>query len=60
MNGYKCFFRTETMEVYADTTRAAQLKAAKLWRVKPSKVYQVTAMLCEKADGEQVVHAPID
>lgn len=47
MNGYKCFYRHKTMEVHAETTRAAQLKAAALWKVKAAKAYQVTAMLCE-------------
>jgi hypothetical protein len=60
MNGYKVFYRGRTAEIYADTTRAAQLKAAALWRVKPGAVYLITAMLCETADGGQVIHAAID
>ena len=53
MNGYKCFYNGKSIEVYADTTYAAQLKAAKILKVK--KTYQVNVVLCER-DGDQVVH----
>lgn len=59
MNGYKCFYKSKTAEIYAETTRAAQLKAAELWHVRESAVYMISAMLCEKADGADVVHAAI-
>ena len=60
MNGYICFYKGMRAEIRAETTRAAQLQAAALWRVKPSQVYKVSATLCEKADGSQVIHVAID
>ena len=56
MNGYKCFFGERVADVYAESTRAAQLQAAALWRVKSSRVYMISVMLCETADGKQVSH----
>lgn len=53
MNGYKCFYKGKTIEVYADTTYQAQQKAAALFKAKKS--YEVTVMLCELR-GEQYVH----
>jgi hypothetical protein len=55
MNGYKCFYRGKTCEVYADSSYEAQQKAALVFKAKKS--YEVTVVLCEKA-GEQVVHTP--
>jgi len=52
MNGYKAFYRGKTIEVYADTSYAAQQKAATILKVKKS--YEITVVLCEKK-GEQVV-----
>jgi predicted Fe-Mo cluster-binding NifX family protein len=53
MNGYKCFYRGKSVEVYAENKLQAQEKAAKLLKAK--KHYDVTVVLCEK-DGEQVTH----
>jgi len=53
MNGYKAFYRGKQLEVYADTSYKAQLKAAELFKAKKS--YEVTVVLCEK-QGEQVTH----
>lgn len=60
MNGYKVFYRGRKAELYAETTRAAQLAAAAMWKVKPGAVYLITAMLCETADGGQVTHVAVD
>ena len=57
MNGYKVFYRNKTADIYAETIRGAQLKAAALWRVKPARQYQISVHLCEK-DGAPVIHTP--
>ena len=57
MNGYKCFYRGKTCEVYADSSYQAQIQAAQMFKAK--KAYEVTVMLCEK-QGEQVTHTPSD
>lgn len=55
MNGYKCFYKGKTLEVYANTSYEAQKKAAELFKAKKS--YDVTVVLCEK-NGEQITHIP--
>lgn len=55
MNGYKAFYKGKSIEVYADTSYAAQQLAAKQFKAKKS--YDVTVILCEKM-GEQVTHTP--
>lgn len=57
MNGYKAFYKGKQLDVYADTSYKAQLKAAELFKAKKS--YDVTVILCEK-QGEQVIHIAID
>lgn len=54
MNGYKAFYRSKTCEVYAETSYAAQLEAARVFKAKKS--YEVHVVLCEKG-GEQVTHS---
>jgi hypothetical protein len=54
MNGYKCFYRGKTCEVYAATSYEAQLKAAAMFKAK--KTYEITVVLCEK-QGAQVVQS---
>ncbi len=54
MNGYKAFYRNNTLEVYADSSYEAQQKAARLFKARKS--YDVTVVLCEK-EGKQVVHS---
>lgn len=54
MNGYIAFWRGKQTEVHADTSYAAQQKAAQVFKAK--KAYEVTVVLAEK-DGEQVVHS---
>jgi hypothetical protein len=53
MNGYVCFYKGRRIEVYADSSYAAQQKAATLLRAK--RIYEVTVVLAEK-DGEPVTH----
>ena len=56
MNGYVAFYRGKRLEVYAETSYKAQLKAAELFRTK--KTWDVAVVLAEK-DGEQVTHQPL-
>lgn len=53
MNGYIAFYRGKQLEVFADSSYAAQQKAAALFRAR--KAYEVTVMLAE-LDGKQVAH----
>ncbi len=53
MNGYMCFYKEKVIAVYADSSYAAQQKAATLLKAK--RAYEVTVVLAEK-DGEPVVH----
>jgi len=58
MNGYKCFYKGNTCEVYTDTSWMAQEMAARIFKAKKS--YEVSVFLCEKiVDGEvqEVIHA---
>lgn len=54
-NGYKAFYKGRNIDVYAETSYQAQLKAAQIFKAKKS--YEVTVILCEKS-GEQVIHTP--
>nr|DAT24739.1 MAG TPA: hypothetical protein [Caudoviricetes sp.] len=54
MNGYKCFYKGKTCEVYANSSYEAQQKAAQVFKAKKS--YEVTVVLCE-VQGAQVTHA---
>ena len=53
MNGYKAFYKGKSIDVYADTSFAAQTKAAGIFKAK--RQYEVTVVLCEKG-GEQITH----
>lgn len=55
MNGYKAFYKGKQIEVYAESSYQAQLKAAETFKAKKS--YDVTVVLCEK-DGKQITHSP--
>lgn len=57
MNGYVAFWRGKRIEVTAETSYKAQLKAAELFKAKKS--YEVTVVLAEK-DGKQVTHIAVD
>ena len=54
MNGYVCFYKGKRVEVYAETSYAAQQKAATMLKAK--RAYEVTVVLAEK-NGEVVVHS---
>lgn len=49
MNGYKAFYKNKELEVYANTSYEAQLKAAKEFKAKKS--YEVSVYLCEREGG---------
>ena len=51
MHGYICFYKGKKLEVTADTTYQAQLKAQQVLKAK--KAYEVTVVLCESY-GKQV------
>jgi predicted Fe-Mo cluster-binding NifX family protein len=53
-NGYIAMYKNKQIEVYANTSYEAQLKAAAIFKAKKS--YQVDVYLCEK-DGEQVTQS---
>lgn len=58
MNLYKCFFRSNTREVKAETSLEARDKAAVLWKAKHA--YDVTAVLMVKdidTNPKQVIHS---
>lgn len=57
MNGYICFWRDKQIEVHADSSYAAQLKAAAILKAKKS--YEITVVLAEKG-GALVTHQPQD
>lgn len=59
MNGYKAFYNSKSIEVYAETSYAAQQLAADKMKVRKNQQHLITVMLCEK-DGEQVTHMPLD
>ena len=57
MNGYKAFYNGKTIEVYAASSYAAQCKAAEVLKVKSNKQYKITVVLCEDADGSDVLQS---
>ena len=57
MNGYKAFFNGKSIEVRAETSYKAQCEAAKVLKVSDKKRYQITVVLCERADGSTVEHS---
>lgn len=54
LKGYVCFYKGKRIEVYADSSYAAQQKAATLLKAKRS--YEVTVVLAEM-NGETVLHS---
>lgn len=60
MNKYVAFYGQKQIDVEAETSYAAQKKAAEVLKVKPNKQYMITIMLAERSDGTQVVHTPVD
>lgn len=61
MNGYKCFWKGKSAEVYAETSYKAQALAydefVKLYPRRKVSKYDITPILCERG-GEQVTHDP--
>lgn len=57
--GYAVFYKgsRSSLDVYADTSYHAQLKAAEFLQVKPKHRHLISVVLCEKPGGEQVVHS---
>lgn len=53
MNGYIAFYKGKKIEVVADTSYQAQIKAAKIFKAK--KTYEVTVMIAE-SNGKEVIH----
>ena len=54
MNGYVCFYKGKRVEVYAETSYAAQQKAATMLKAK--RIWDVAVVLAEK-NGETVTHS---
>lgn len=59
MNGYKAFYNNKEIEVYAESSYQAQLKAIELFKPSKAKSHMVHVHLCEVED-KQVTHLPID
>jgi hypothetical protein len=62
MNSYQAFYKGKKIEVHADTSYKAQLKAAEVFQLSQSKLvksYDITVVLCE-VNGEQVTHVVVD
>lgn len=53
LNGYIAMYKGKKIEVYAETSREAQTKAAIQFKAK--KAYEVDVYLCERADRTQVI-----
>lgn len=53
--GYKCFYKGKSIEVYAPSSRAAQLDAQ--LKFKARHAYDITTILCERPDGTTVTHS---
>lgn len=57
MNGYVAFYRGKRIEVFAETSYAAQVKAAAIFKAR--KTYEVRVVLAE-IDGASVTHVAVD
>jgi len=53
-NGYIVTYGKKRIEIYADTSYQAHLRACEEWNVHPKKEHLVTVYLCERADGSEV------
>ena len=52
--GYKAFYKGKELDIYAASSYEAQTIAAAQFKAR--KAYDVTVMICERADGSQVTH----
>ena len=57
MNKYLAFYNNDRKEVEAETSYQAQQKAIELFKPTKSKRHLVHVVLCELADGTQIVHS---
>jgi len=60
MFGYICFYKDKRLEVYANSSREAQSKAALIFKVKPKKTFEVSVYLAEDSQGNPVIHRMVD
>jgi len=60
MNGYIAFYGSQQTEVYADSSYAAQVKAAEKLKVQEKHRHKISVYLVERADGSSVVHSTSD
>lgn len=56
MNKYKAFYKSKDIEVEAESSYQAQVKAAAVFKAK--KEYQVTVVLLSVGDRE-IIHKPL-
>jgi len=59
MNGYKAFYGSKSIEIYAEKLIDAKEKAVAAFKPPKSKRHMVSVVLCEK-DSEVVVHNPAE
>jgi len=50
MRKYLAYYRGNSHTVYAESSYAAQLEAAKHWKIKTGKTYEITVVLAAVAD----------
>lgn len=60
LNGYKAFYDRKVVEVHAETSLKARDEAARVLKVPAKKQYMISVVICERADGSQVVHQAVD
>ena len=61
MYGYICMYKGKRFEVYTDKgSYQAQLLAATHFGVKAHKSWQIYTTLCERPNGEAVIHTAVD
>ena len=52
LNGYKCFYKGQSVDIHSDTTFHAQEAAATHFKTK--KPWDISVFLCNHPDGQQV------
>lgn len=63
MHGFKAFYNSKTVDVYAESLYAAKLKAIAHFKPRKSQEHMISVMLCEKdvdpttGKGTQVTHS---
>lgn len=56
-NGYIALYKSKRVEVWAETSYAAQKQAQAALKLTPKQACNISIFLCEKA-GEPVTHTP--